>query len=69
MMRHSTEDSRFSVKPSKIFLEIVEKMHQQGISDLFPDDLNNLWEMRKIIEGERQSIEKTLQEIRSKSKS
>jgi hypothetical protein len=69
MMRHSTEDSRFSVKPSKIFLEIVEKMHQQGISDLFPDDLNNLWEIRKIIEGERQSIEKTLQEIRSKSKS
>ncbi|UCH32305.1 MAG: ParB N-terminal domain-containing protein [Candidatus Bathyarchaeota archaeon] len=67
MMRHSTEDSRFSVKPSKIFLQIVEKMRQQGIVDLHPDDLGNLWETRKIIEGERLSIEKTLEEIRSRS--
>ncbi|UCE96412.1 MAG: ParB N-terminal domain-containing protein [Candidatus Bathyarchaeota archaeon] len=65
MMRHSTEDSRFSVKPSKVYLEIVENMRQQGIVDLHPDDLGNLWETRKIIEEERHSIEKTLQEIRS----
>ncbi len=67
MMRHSTEDSRFSVKPSKVYLGIVEQMRRQGIVDLQPDDLRNLWETRKIIEGERHSIEKTLQEIRSRS--
>lgn len=67
MMRHSTEDSRFSVKPSKAYLKIVEKMRQQGIVDLHPDDMRSLWETRKLIEGERHSIEKTLQEIRSRS--
>jgi hypothetical protein len=67
MIRHSTEDSRLSVKPNKLYLQIVEEMHQQGIGDLQPDDLQNLWETRKVIEGERHSIEKTLQEIRSRS--
>jgi len=68
MLRHSTEDKRLSVKPSREFLEILEKMHKEGIADLTPDDLSNLWEIQKRIEEERQAIEKTLQEIRNARK-
>ncbi len=68
MMRHSTEDSKFSGKPSKIFLEMVEQMRQQGISDLIPDDLSDLWETRNAIEEEQRAIEETLQEIRNRKK-
>jgi hypothetical protein len=68
MVRHSTEDSRSSEKSSRIFLEIVEKMRQQGIPDLNPDDLSNLWETRNTIVEEQQAIEETLQEIRSMKK-
>jgi hypothetical protein len=68
MVRHSTEANRVNNKSLKIFLEIVENMHQQGIPDLNPDDLSNLWETRKIITEERQAIEKTLQEIRTRKK-
>jgi len=68
MMRHSTEDSSFSVKQPRVYIEIVEKMHQQGIPDLLPDDLHNLWETRKSIGEEQQAIEKTLQEIRNRGK-
>jgi len=68
MLRHSTEDKRLSVKPSRELSEIVEKMHKQGIADLTPDDLSNFWEIQKRIEEERQAIEKTLQEIRNARK-
>ncbi len=68
MMRHSTEDSKFSGKPSKIFLEMVEQMRQQGMSDLTPDDLSDLWETRNAIEEEQRAIEETLQEIRNRKK-
>lgn len=68
MMRHSTESSRFSAKPSRIYLEMIEEMHQEGTTDLAPDDLSNLWETRKRIEEERQAIEKTLQEIRHRDR-
>jgi hypothetical protein len=67
MMRHSTEDSRLRAKPSKVYFQIVEEMRRQGIGDLQPDNLRNLWETRRIIEDEKQSIEKTLQEIRSRN--
>jgi len=68
MVRHSTEGNRVSEKSSKIFLEIVENMRQQGIPDLNPDDLSNLWETRNTIIEEQQAIEKTLQEIRTRKK-
>jgi len=60
MMRHSVEGNKYSVKPSRDYLEIAEKMHQTGISDLNPDDLSKLWEIRKIIREEKQVIKKTL---------
>jgi hypothetical protein len=65
MVRHSTEGNRVSEKSSKIFLGIIEKMRDQGIPDLNPDDLGNLWETRITITEEQQAIEKTLQEIRT----
>jgi hypothetical protein len=66
MVRHSTEGDRVREKPSKIFLEIVENMRRQEIPDLYPDDLNNLWETRNTIMEEQRSIERTLQEIRTR---
>ncbi len=66
MVRHSTEGHGVNEKPSKIFLEIVDKMRHQGIADLNPEDLSNLWETQTTIMEEQQSIEKTLQEIRTR---
>lgn len=66
MLRHSTEDDRVSEKSSKILLEIVGNMLQQGISDLNPDDLTNLWETRNALMEEEQAIRATLQEIRTR---
>ena len=66
MMRHSIEGNKYSLKPSRDYLEIAEKMHQTGISDLNPDDLSKLWEIRNTIRQKRQAIEKTLQEIRDR---
>jgi hypothetical protein len=43
-------------------------MSAQGIVDLHPDDLRELWNIRRRIEGERHSIEKTLGEIRDRLK-
>ncbi len=68
MVRHSIEANTVSDKSSKIFLEIIENMHQQGISDLDPDDLSSLWETRNAILEEQKAIEKTLQEIRIRKK-
>ncbi len=68
MVRHNTEDSKFSKKPSKLFLEIVENMRSQGIPDLGPDDLSNLWETRSILGEEQQAIRDTLQKIRNTKK-
>ena len=68
MLRHSNEDKRFSVKPSKDSLELAEKMREQGIEDLSPEDLSEVWNTRGKIEEERQAIENTLQEIREKIK-
>lgn len=64
MIRHSLEDKRFSEQPSKEDFELVDKMSAQGINDLRPDDLGELWKTHPRIEMERQSIEKTLEEIR-----
>jgi hypothetical protein len=66
MVRHTIEDKRFSLKPSKEDLELVEKMRQEGLEDIGAEDLGRLWETRSRIEEERRAIEKTLQEIRSR---
>jgi hypothetical protein len=66
MVRHSIEDKRFSERPPKEDLELVERMGAQGIKDLNSDDLRELWKTRCQIEDERHSIEKTLQEIRNR---
>ena len=66
MIRHSIEDKRFSEKPSKGDFELADKMSAEGINDLSSDDLRELWKTRPRIEEERQSIEKTLGEIRDK---
>jgi hypothetical protein len=66
MMRHSVEGNKYGVKPSRDYTEIAEKMHQTGISDLNPDDLSKLWEIRNTIRQEKQAIEETLQEIRDR---
>jgi len=65
MVRHSIESNRANGGSAKIFLEIVEKMRQQGIPDLTPDDLTNLWETRNTLIEEQHAIERTLQEIRT----
>lgn len=67
MMRHNIEDKRFSDKPPRDYLETAETMRQEGIVDIHPDDLNKLWETRNRIREERQSIERTLQEIKRRS--
>jgi hypothetical protein len=66
MVRHSVEDRRFSLKPSKEDLELVEKMRQEGLEDIAAENLSKLWETRSRIEEERGAITKTLQEIRSR---
>jgi hypothetical protein len=66
MVRHSVEGNKYGIKPSRDYLEITEKMHQTGISDLNPDDLSKLWEIRNTIKQEKQAIKKTLQEIRDR---
>jgi len=68
MVRHSIEDKRFSVKPSKEDLEAAEKMRREGVADISAEDLSRLWETRTSIEEERADIEKTLKEIRSRVK-
>ena len=68
MIRHSIENKRFSEQPSKEDFELAEKMSAEGINDLSSDDLRELWKTRPRIEEERQSIEKTLGEIRDKLK-
>lgn len=68
MLRHSVEDKRFSVKPSGEDLKVVEKMHQEGVQDITPEDLGKLWETRSRIDEEKAAIEETLHEIRSKAK-
>jgi len=68
MVRHSNEDKKFSVKPSKDDLELAEKMRREGVQDLSPEDLSGLWETRSRIDEERQEIEKTLHEVRSRMK-
>jgi len=67
-VRHSIEDKRFSTKPSKEDLKLADKMRQQGVQDITTEDLTGLLEIRRKIEEERQAIEKTLQEIRNKTK-
>ncbi len=68
MIRHSIEDKRFSEKPPKEDLDLAEKMCDEGINDLSSDDLKDLWKMRNLIEQEKESIEKTLQEIKNSVK-
>jgi hypothetical protein len=68
MVRHSVEDKRFSLKPSKEDLELVEKMRQEGLEDIAAENLSKLWETRSRIEEERGAIARTLQEIRSRVK-
>jgi hypothetical protein len=66
MVRHSIEDKKFSVKPSKDDLQLAEKMRAQGVQDLNPDELSELWETRSRINEEKKAIEKTLQQIRNR---
>lgn len=68
MVRHSIEDKRFSEKPSKAELELAERMGEEGVKDLNPDDLRVLWKTRSLIDEEKRFIEKTLQEIRNRGK-
>ena len=68
MMRHSVEGKKLSVKPSKDDLKLAEKMHKEGVSDLYLEDLSELWETRSKIEEGRQAIENTLQQIRNRMK-
>lgn len=64
MVRHSLEDKRFSEKPLKQDFELAARMEEEGIKDLNPDDLRELWQIRSRIEEERKMIENTLKEIR-----
>jgi len=66
MVRHTIEGKRFHVKLSKDDLELAKKMRAEGLQDLSPEDLSDLWETRGRIDEERQAIEKTLCEIRSR---
>ena len=68
MVRHSVEDKRFSGKPAKQDYELIDKMTAQGINDLEPDDLRDLFKVRRKIEEERVAIEQTLKEIRTRLK-
>jgi hypothetical protein len=64
MLRHGEEQCKLRAKPSKALSEVIEKMRKQGIADVEPDDLKNLWEIRKRIDEEREAIVKTLDQIR-----
>jgi hypothetical protein len=66
MVRHITEDKRFSVKLQKDDFELADKMRAAGMQDLGPEDLSDLWETRSQINEDRQAIENTLQEIRDR---
>lgn len=68
MVRHTIEDRRFSEKSPKADCDLVERMSAQGIVDLHSDDLRELWKIRRLIDEERQSIERTLEEIRTRIK-
>ena len=68
MVRHSVEDKRFSVKPSGEDRKMIEKMRQEGVQDIPAEDLGKLWETRGKIDEERAAIEKTLQQIRDRTK-
>ncbi len=65
MLRHTAEECRLRLKPSKAFDGVIDKMRAKGIADVEPDDLNDLWEIRKQTDEERDSIVKTLDQIRS----
>jgi hypothetical protein len=67
MVRHNLESKRFTAKPSKNDFKLAEKMRAEGLQDLSPGDLSDLWETRSQIDEERQAIEKTLNEIRNKT--
>jgi len=64
MLRHGAEETRLRAKPSKAFVEVVEKMRKQGIADVEPDDVKDLWEIRKRLDDEREAIVKTLEQVR-----
>ena len=68
MVRHTIEDKRFSEKSPKADYALVKQMSAQGIVDLHSDDLRELWKTRRRIEDEKQSIEKTLEEIKGRLK-
>ncbi len=68
MVRHTIEEKRFSGRASKDNLELVDKMRAEGLQDIVPDDLSDLWKTRGRIEEQRQAIEKTLDEIRLRIK-
>ena len=68
MMRHSVEDKRFTARLSGGDLKVVEKMRREGLQDIAAEDLGKLWETRSRLDEERAAIEKTLQEIRNRSR-
>jgi hypothetical protein len=65
MLRHTAEECRLRLKPSKAFDGVIDKMRAKGIADVEPDDLKDLWEIRKQTDEERQSIVRTLEQIRN----
>jgi len=46
-MRHSIEDNKFSVRPSRGYLEIAERMQTEGLPDLNPENLEKFWKTTK----------------------
>jgi hypothetical protein len=68
MLRHSIEDKRFSERPSKDDFKVAEKMAEEGIRDIDPDDLRELWKTRSHLEKEKKNIENTLRELRERIK-
>ena len=45
MLRHTAEECRLRLKPSKAFDRVIERMRAKGIVDVEPDDLRDLWEI------------------------
>ncbi len=68
MARHSVEGKRFSEKPEKQDYEVIDKMTAQGVSDLKPDDLRELFRVRRKIEEERVAKEETIKKNRARLK-
>lgn len=70
MMRHSTEEKRLisNGRPAKQDIEKADKMRQEGLEDITPEDLTELMTTRSMIDEEKQAIQNTLNEIRKRTR-